>query len=445
MQLLPRPSSKAISTVVDGPRTTRRCRSSWSSSRRPPRSSTRRCRASRAASSGWSAACSRLMLAGAGADPGRSGGDRAGPSSCPSRRRMVRAAAGDLDRALDRRARGRGVHAGQVLARLDPTFAAADHGRAGSPGGESSGPGVAHAGRGGRTGRSPIPGSTRTWRCRRRSTASARPSTITSWRTTRRRSTAWSPRSRKAKADVAGYRDRLAVATNVEQMRTRPGAAAGRQQAQHAGGDGQPRRDAAQPGQRAGDVANGAQRDLAALIAERDGYVQTWHADISREAVRRHQQAVRRARVAEQGAAAPPAGRIARRPGRHRADGRQGLGRIGAAVRPAVHHAGAGRRAAGGRGQYRRHATTASCMSAIRWRSSSIPSRITQYGMAHGTVRTHQRRQLHARRMSSAIRPARCRCRPTAREPVSTGRGSPSIASTCTTRRRVSASCRACR
>ena len=86
MQLLPRPSSKAISTDRRGPAATRRCRSSWSSSRRPRRSPRRRAAHGARHRRGWSAACSS-PAAGAGPDQGRPRGDRAGHRGFASTRR----------------------------------------------------------------------------------------------------------------------------------------------------------------------------------------------------------------------------------------------------------------------------------------------------------------------------------------------------------------------
>ena len=66
----------------------------------------------------------------------------------------------------------------------------------------------------------------------------------------------------RANSDAAGYRDRLAVAQNVEQMRKRIGEAAGRQPAEHAGGDGQPGRDGAPTWPTRRNRPPGAQQDL---------------------------------------------------------------------------------------------------------------------------------------------------------------------------------------
>ena len=85
----------------------------------------------------------------------------------------------------------------------------------------------------------------------------------------------------RATADIANYGDRLAYAKTLEQMRQRTGASERRLENQHAVGDGHAEPRCRQPGQRQAAAASGAQRDLAALIAERNGYIQSWHADIA--------------------------------------------------------------------------------------------------------------------------------------------------------------------
>ena len=156
--------------------------------------------------------------------------------------------------------------------------------------------------------------------------------------------------------------------------------------------------------------AIGAQRDLAAMIAERNGYIQSWHADIADKLTDALSKLSDARESLEQGPVAPPARRIARRAGRHGAVGRQGVGRLGADSRPAIHHPGADRRAAGGRSQHRRQATTATCMSAIRSRSSSTPSRTRNTAWPTAWCASSAR-TASPRRTSSAIRPARSRCR----------------------------------
>ena len=244
------------------------------------------------------------------------------------------------------------MHAGQVLARLDPTFAAADLGASAAQVSSLQAQVGAHAGRSGRQAVPLLPASIPTCRCRRRSSPSARPNSTTRWRTTSRRPTASSRPSRAPTrtppAIATGSRSR----SSVEQMRKRVGEAAGRQPAEHPGGDGQPGGDGAQPGQRAGSRPRGAQRDLAAMLAERNSYVQQWHADVADKLSDATSKLSDARESMNKAQLAPPARRAARGPRRHGADHCQGLGRLGAAIGPAIHHAGAVRRAAGGGSQH---------------------------------------------------------------------------------------------
>jgi len=84
----------------------------------------------------------------------------------------------------------------------------------------------------------------------------------------------------KARSDIAGYRDRLNVAINLEKMRNEldrlgVGSKLNTLQAQDTRAEMQRNLDFVEQS------ANGAQRDLAALVAERMGYIQSWHADIA--------------------------------------------------------------------------------------------------------------------------------------------------------------------
>jgi hemolysin D len=84
----------------------------------------------------------------------------------------------------------------------------------------------------------------------------------------------------KANSDAAGYRSRLAVATDVEKMRRdlermQVGSRLNTLAAVDA------RTEMERNLRSSEETAASGQRDLAALIAERDGYVQSWHADIS--------------------------------------------------------------------------------------------------------------------------------------------------------------------
>jgi HlyD family secretion protein len=82
----------------------------------------------------------------------------------------------------------------------------------------------------------------------------------------------------KSRSDVAGYKDRLAVAVNLEKMRNEldklgVGSKINTLSAQDTRAEMQRNLDGVEQ------AGNGAQRDLAAMIAERNGYIQSWHAD----------------------------------------------------------------------------------------------------------------------------------------------------------------------
>ena len=84
----------------------------------------------------------------------------------------------------------------------------------------------------------------------------------------------------KANSDAAGYRNRLEVATNVEKMRRDlERMQVGSKLNTLAAMDN--RAEMERNLRSAVETAASGQRDLAALAAERDGYVQSWHADIS--------------------------------------------------------------------------------------------------------------------------------------------------------------------
>ena len=191
--------------------------------------------------------------AGDGPDPGRSRGDRAGARGVAARRRWCVQPLETVDRALDRRARrpGRAGRPGAGAARSDLRRRRCR--RAGGAGVHPAGPGVAAAGGSRRASRSPTAASIRTWRCRRRSSASARPSTTSSSRTTRQKINGLGVRHRQGQL----RRGRLPQPARGGDQRREDaagsGTAAGRQQAQHAGGDGQPGRDGAEPARRRGD------------------------------------------------------------------------------------------------------------------------------------------------------------------------------------------------
>jgi HlyD family secretion protein len=84
----------------------------------------------------------------------------------------------------------------------------------------------------------------------------------------------------KANSDAAGFRSRLDVANNVEKMRRdleklQVGSKLNTLSAM----DNRVEMERNLHG--AEETANSSQRDLAAQVAERDGYVQSWHADVS--------------------------------------------------------------------------------------------------------------------------------------------------------------------
>jgi HlyD family secretion protein len=84
----------------------------------------------------------------------------------------------------------------------------------------------------------------------------------------------------KARSDIVGYQDRLAVAVNLEKMRNEldrlgVGSKLNTLQAQDSRAEMQRFLDSAFS------TASSGQRDLAALVAEREGYSQSWHADIA--------------------------------------------------------------------------------------------------------------------------------------------------------------------
>jgi HlyD family secretion protein len=86
----------------------------------------------------------------------------------------------------------------------------------------------------------------------------------------------------RAKSDAQGYRDRLAVAESVEKMRRElEKLQVGSKLNTLAAMDN--RAEMARNFASAQEMITGSTRDLAALIAERDGYVQNWHADAAQQ------------------------------------------------------------------------------------------------------------------------------------------------------------------
>lgn len=85
---------------------------------------------------------------------------------------------------------------------------------------------------------------------------------------------------KRSNSDAEGYRTRLAVATDVEQMRRQlEKLNVGSKLNTLAAMDS--RAEMERNYQNAMSTAQAAARDLSALVAERDGYVQSWHADTS--------------------------------------------------------------------------------------------------------------------------------------------------------------------
>ncbi|MBV9251964.1 MAG: HlyD family type I secretion periplasmic adaptor subunit [Acetobacteraceae bacterium] len=174
---------------------------------------------------------------------------------------------------------GQAVHAGDVLARLDPTFAAADMGAQAAQ--------VA---------------SLQAQVARMQAEVENRPFTYTGLdpnlslqaaifaqrkaefdyklENYKQKADSLNATINRANADATGYRERLAVAQDVESMRRelerlQVGSKLNTRAAQDA------RIEMARNLTSAEETAAGAQRDLEALIAERNGYIQNWHADIA--------------------------------------------------------------------------------------------------------------------------------------------------------------------
>jgi hemolysin D len=174
---------------------------------------------------------------------------------------------------------GESVHAGQVLARLDPTFAAADVGALAAQ--------VA---------------SLQAQVTRLQAEAEGRPFTYTGLDPSLslqaaifgQRQAEYSYKLEnyiqkvnglmsaiaRANSDAAGFRNRLQVATSVEQMRRDlERLQVGSKLNTLAAMDN--RAEMERNLRSAEEMAHSGQRDLAAMVAERDGYVQSWHADVS--------------------------------------------------------------------------------------------------------------------------------------------------------------------
>lgn len=171
------------------------------------------------------------------------------------------------------------VHAGQVLARLDPTFAAADMGALAAQ-----------------------VSTLQAQASRMQAELENRPFTYSGMdpnltfqaavyaqrqsefnfkmENYRQKAESLAATLQRAKADITNYGDRLQYAKTLEEMRRdlerlSVGSKLNTLAAQDNRAEMQRNLDNAR------DTANAAQRDLAALIAERNGYVQSWHNDVA--------------------------------------------------------------------------------------------------------------------------------------------------------------------
>ncbi|HXT79534.1 MAG TPA: HlyD family type I secretion periplasmic adaptor subunit [Acetobacteraceae bacterium] len=171
------------------------------------------------------------------------------------------------------------VHAGDILARLDPTFAAADLGAL-----------TAQV------------SSLQAEVSRQQAEAEDKPFTYTGLdpnlalqaaiyaqrqseynyklENYRQKADSLSAAIGRARSDITSYTSRLAYAKSLEQMRIElermnVGSKINTLAAMDSRAEMQRNLDAAQ------ETAAGGQRDLAALIAERNGYIQSWHADVA--------------------------------------------------------------------------------------------------------------------------------------------------------------------
>ncbi len=174
---------------------------------------------------------------------------------------------------------GEAVHAGQVLARLDPTFAQADEGALAAQvaslqaqvsrlQAEAAGKPFAYSGI------DPDLSLQAAIYGQRQSEYNYKLENYT------QKINGLVAAIAKVKTDEVGYRDRLEVATNVENMRRDlERMQVGSKLNTLAAMDN--RAEMQRNLQGAIDQENSARRDLAAMVAERDGYVQSWHADVS--------------------------------------------------------------------------------------------------------------------------------------------------------------------
>ena len=183
-------------------------------------------------------------------------------------------------RSIDVR-EGQQVHAGDVLARLDPTFAAADLGALTAQvssleaevtrlQAEAENKPFAY------TGLDPDMSLQGAIYAHRRAEYTAKVEGYS------RKFDELAAMISRSQLDAAGYRDRLGLAHTVEQMRSQLEARqVGSKLNTLAAMDN--RAEMARALANAQQTAEGAQRNLAAMVAERDAYIQGWHADVSQK------------------------------------------------------------------------------------------------------------------------------------------------------------------
>jgi hemolysin D len=174
---------------------------------------------------------------------------------------------------------GEAVHTGQVLARLDPTFAAADLEALKSQVAAWSA----------QVGRLQAEMDNRPFNYAGSDPHLALEAAIYAQRMSeynyklegyRQKADSLTAQVQRARSDVTGYQDRLEVATNLEKMRMEldklgVGSKLNTLSAMDTRAEMQRNLSSAEQ------TGNGAQRDLAALVAERNGYIQSWHADVA--------------------------------------------------------------------------------------------------------------------------------------------------------------------
>jgi hemolysin D len=181
-------------------------------------------------------------------------------------------------RSIDVR-EGETVHAGQLLARLDPTFAAADLEALKSQVAAYSA----------QVARMQAEADNRPFNYSGSDPHLALEAAIFAQRLSeynyklegyRQKADSLSAQIAKTQSDLTGYKDRLDTAVALEKMRTEldklgVGSKLNTLSAQDT------RAEMQRFVNSTVQAGNGAQRDLAALIAERNGYIQSWHADIA--------------------------------------------------------------------------------------------------------------------------------------------------------------------